>query len=485
MKISQKITGYAVLAGGLLYSGNGCHAGDASQSIGKSLAGQPNILIIMTDQQSADAMSHVIGDRYLNTPNMDYLAQHGISFTKAYCANPLSMPSRTSMLTGRYPHETGIQTNSNRRIDPAEFPCMGTVFARNGYETGYIGKWHIPYNAQDKETHGFQYMRHLKDKGVDSLIPTAAIDFIKEERQKPFLAVVSFCNPHNICEWARGDKLPDGNIGIPISPDECPPLLPNHEPAQNETDIMKDMRSSFQANPKFPVADFDERKWREYRWAYYRMIEKVDNEIGKILDVLKKSGKDKNTLLVFLSDHGDMQGAHLWNQKTVFYEEASRVPLIICLPGLTAPVQSDILIQTGIDLLPTLCAYANIEPPVNLPGRNILEMMDENSKNLLSSRDYIVVSNKMIEGKNIFSDRESFTPEGRMIRSSKYKYWIYDVGEQRESLFDIENDPSEINDLASNSLYRNVLNEHRQYMKEWAIQYGDRDSFINSKIKIL
>lgn len=469
MKISPKITlGYAALAGGLLFNG-------------ELFGQQPNILIIMTDQQSADAMSNAIGNRYLSTPHMDDLAQHGIKFTKAYCANPLCMPSRSSMFTGRYPHELGIQVNDRTRIDPEKFPCMGTIFARNGYDTGYIGKWHLPYDAPDENTHGFQFMRHIKDKGVDNLIPASAIEFINKKRQKPFLAVASFCNPHNICEWARDEELPDGDVGIPTSPDECPPLVPNHDPAQNETDVIKDMRSSFQANPKFPVADFNERKWREYRWAYYRMIEKVDREIGKILDALKKSGKDKNTLIVFLSDHGDMQGAHKWNQKTVFYEEASRVPLIICPPELKARVQSDILIQTGIDLLPTLCAYAGIDPPKDLPGRNILEVLKK--KKWSSTRDFIVVSNKMIEGENIFNDRVSFTPEGRMIRSSGFKYWIYDEGERRESLFDLENDPGEMNDLALNPLYKDELNRHRQYLRDWAVKYRDQDFWVKTQKK--
>src|SRR5579864_8851768 len=114
---------------------------------------RPNILIVTTDQQFGDAMSCRIGDRYLRTPAMDSLAAHGALFSRAYCANPLCVPSRTSLYTGRYPVETGIQTNDKIQIDPVKFPAMGAIFKKAGYETGYTGKWHLPF-AEDDERHG-------------------------------------------------------------------------------------------------------------------------------------------------------------------------------------------------------------------------------------------------------------------------------------------------------------------------------------------
>src|SRR5690606_22205162 len=152
-----------------------------------------------------------------------------------------------------------------------------------------------------------------------------------------------------------------------------------------------------------------------------------------------------NTLVVFLSDHGDMQGAHGWNQKTVFYEESARVPFILSGAGLSAK-QSSVLVNTGTDLIPTLCAYAGIKPAGRLPVRDVLR---SNVKT-----NYVVVSNKLSVGKNIFSGREKFTPEGRMVRSERFKYWIYDEGEQRESLFDITADPGEMKDLATLPEYK-------------------------------
>jgi arylsulfatase A-like enzyme len=117
---------------------------------------QPNILFIMTDQHSADAMSFRTGDRYIKTPALDRLAARGTYFSKAYTPNPLCMPARNSIFTGRLPHETRITDNSKITLDPTEFVTMGTYFARAGYQTAYFGKWHLAYNEAASPTHGFQ-----------------------------------------------------------------------------------------------------------------------------------------------------------------------------------------------------------------------------------------------------------------------------------------------------------------------------------------
>ena len=141
-------------------------AGAYSQGLTK----KPNILIIMTDQLSAESMSFNLGSKYLKTPNIDFLAENGVSFTNAYCANPLCIPSRSSLFTGRYPHETGIQTNEAKLIDPVEFPTLGTIFKNAGYETGYVGKWHLPYNRSQPDSHGFSYLPDKKGKDRKSVV---------------------------------------------------------------------------------------------------------------------------------------------------------------------------------------------------------------------------------------------------------------------------------------------------------------------------
>ncbi len=436
-----------------------------------------NIVLIITDQQSSDAMSNRIGSRYLKTPNMDYLASHGVTFTKSYCANPLCIPSRSSMFTGLYPHQVGIQANDNEKIvSSLSFQMMGTIFQKGGYETAYFGKWHLPYDVKDINSHGFEWMSNNKSNGVDSLIPADAIGFLNQKHKKPFLMVASFVNPHNICEWARGQELPDGEVGIPPKAEDCPPLLANHFPSKNESDIVSLLRSSAHESPMFPVGNFDDTKWRQYRWAYYRMIEKVDVQIGKILDELRKSGIDKNTVILFLSDHGDSQGAHFLNQKTNFFEEVVNVPFIITLPGKSKPEISNQLIQTGIDLIPTLCDYAGIQVPVELPGMSAKKIL-EGKKN--PDRSIVITSVKPIQGSPVNGVKPD--PDGRMVRGARYKYWIYSQGTQRESLFDTKSDPGEMVNLATDPKHKAVLIEYRKHLETWCIKY--KDSFSQYLIK--
>jgi arylsulfatase A-like enzyme len=440
----------------------------SSVAYSQKLPDRPNIVVIITDQQSAEALSFNLGHKYLNTPNMDWLAEHGVSFSNAYCANPLCVPSRSSIFTGRYPHELGVQDNDNKHVDPIKFPSLGTIFKNAGYATGYFGKWHLPYNEKDTVAHGFLQMALIRPVGVDSLLPAKAIKFLDTKRNNPFFMVVSFCNPHNICEWARGQKLPDGPIGDPPSADQCPPLRANHLPPKNETDVMQLARKSYQASKTFPVSGFSDDKWRQYAWAYYRLIEKVDGEIGKILAAISRSGLDQNTIIVLLSDHGDCQGAHLWNQKTVFYEESTKVPFIISYKGIKAH-KSDQFVVTGIDIMPTLCDFAAIQPPKQLPGISLKQIIAKGNSPV--KRDYIVVSDKLSEGAAV--DGRIPEPDGRMLRNKRFKYWILNEGKQHETLFDLKNDPGEMVNLAGDPKFKAELDNCRRQLTEWAKENND------------
>jgi len=432
---------------------------------------KPNILFIMTDQQSSDALSCRMGNTWLKTPAMDSLAARGLFFNRAYTANPLCVPARTALFTGQCSHVTGVQTNDITNSLAGKYPTLGTIFRDAGYDNGYFGKWHQPFPAKEKVAHGFDTMGAIKNNGVDKEIPALAREFTRRKREKPFLLVTSFVNPHNICEWARGQELPDGNVGDPPSLDQCPPMVKNHLPMEDEPPIAAFMRRSFQANPLFPVGDFDEKKWREYRWAYFRLIEKVDAEIGEILQALRESGQYENTLIVLTADHGDMQGAHKWSQKTVLFDESSRVPFIIAPPGGIKAETSSLLVNTGIDLLPTLCEYAGIEIPAKLPGMSVKAAAD--GKAAASARPYVVTENKMAQGMPIDGNKPE--PNGRMVRSRRFKYCAWDIGERSESLVDMENDPGEMVNLAGKKEHQQTLEQHKQYLAEWCQK--TRDAF--------
>ena len=442
-----------------------CYAASQKDSDNK----RPNVLFIMTDQQFADIMSCRMGTKYINTPAMDSLAKNGMLFTEAYTPNPLCMPARNSIFTGRYPHETGCQKNGKGKFDLDEFVSMGTYFKNAGYDTGYVGKWHLLYKSKNKQSHGFDMTAVLHGKGHDDEIPAPAIDFMKTDRQKPFLLVVSLSNPHDVCQLARHQELPSGPVP-PLPPmDQRPPLKSNAAAPTNESDAMTLMRKSYHNSKMFPVGDYDEDKWRRLSWGYYRLVEKVDALIGKVLNGLKESGQLDNTLIVFTSDHGDCHGAHRFNQKTVFYEESARIPFILSYKNVIKHGTSDALVNIGVDILPTMLDFAKIEQPKRLPGRSLkIQALGKKPKQW---RDYVVVQNFMTQGGPV----NGKTPQikGRMVRSKSHKYCLYDKGKQREELFDMKNDRLETENLAAKPEYKEILKQHREFLKAFAEKHKD------------
>ena len=436
-------------------------------------ADKPNILFIMTDQQFADIMSCRMGKKYINTPAMDSLAENGMLFTEAYTANPLCVPARNSIFSGRYPHETGCQRNGQTirksEFDHKEFPCMGTYFKNAGYDTGYVGKWHLWYESENKKSHGFDLTAVLHGKGHDDEIPAPAVEFMQRERSKPFMLVVSLSNPHDVCQLARHQKLPSGPIP-PLPPiDDRPPMKSNHQPPVNESDAMTLIRKSFHSSSTFPVGNYDEDKWTRLSWGYYRLVEKVDALIGKVIEGLKQSGQLHNTLIVFTSDHGDCHGAHKFNQKTVFYEESARIPFVLSYKNVIKHGTSDTLVNTGVDILPTMLDFAGIEKPARLPGRSLKQIALGQSPR--DWRDCVVVQNYMTQGGKVNGKIPKV--KGRMVRSKAYKYCLYDHGKQREELFDMKNDRLETENLAVKPHTLEILKQHREYLRAFAEKYKD------------
>ncbi len=425
---------------------------------------RPNILLICTDQQFAGAM-RCAGNPDLQTPAMDAIAQKGVRFEKAYCPQPLCVPSRVSMFSGRYPHEAGAPYNRSDEPDSVKGPLMGKILKDGDYTTGYVGKWHMGIPPSQKALHGFDYMNSIRNNRVDFDIPAGCEEFLQRDHDQPFLLVASFVNPHDICEFARGQALKNGNIPWPPPPEKCPELPPNFEiPAHEPTIIRDQQRRSFST---YPTLYWKDDLWRTYRWAYNRMIEMVDGYIGQVLDSLDKSPYADNTVIIFTSDHGDGYGAHKWNQKQVLYDESARVPFIVADPN--SPQQNQVnpheLINTGLDLIPTLCDYAEISTPDHLQGTSIRAAAE--NPDMKSQRDHIVIETEFC-GWN-----DPYGIKGRCIRSEQYKYIVYDQGEQNEQLFHMENDPGEMHNLAVRDSHRNTVSHHRTLLTRWIQETDD------------
>lgn len=413
---------------------------------------RPNIVFILTDQQYAGAMS-CVGNPYLNTPAMDSLAQRGMRFDKAYTTFPLCTPARASMITGRYPHEIGVFGNDASITDDARQRSIGHLLSQAGYDCGWGGKWHLP-EIEIPDGYGFRKICGFNDIQLGP----ACADFIREDREQPFFLVASFDNPHNICEWSRKDNLPWGPIPDIPRVDECPNLPPNFAiPPFEPTAIRQYQRRT----PIIDfVSEFTTEHWRRLRFAYFRLIEKVDAQIGLILDALRETSLMDNTVVIFSSDHGDMHGARQLIQKTVLYEESVRVPLIIAAPGTGSSVDTHI-VSNGIDLLPTICDYAGVTTSERLSGRSLRPLVEDRNAN--HWREFVVAETEF----------EAISCPARMVRSDRYKYIVYRWGQYREELFDLEIDPFEHVNLAVEMRYKAILEQHRAYLRNWCLETND------------
>lgn len=425
---------------------------------------RPNILIIMTDQHTADAMSNA-GNKDLRTPAMDKLAANGVRFNKAYCAQPLCTPSRTAIFSGKMPSETGFVGNAPEKDGqwPDSLLMMGKIFQDGGYKTGYVGKWHLPVPTTEVNQHGFEFIQNTNFLDYnDAGTPAYCARFIKENKSVPFLLVASFLNPHDICEWARGEALKMDVLEDAPAPHLCPELPANWKKPTHEPEMIREQQKvSFRT---YPTVDWTADQWRQYRWAYNRLVEKVDNYIEMVLASLKKYGVEKNTIIIFTADHGDGYAGHSWNQKQVLYEESAKVPFIISKMGQWKPRVDDMLVCNGTDIIPTICGFAGIERPRTLKGVDISKKIANPSKNL---RDTLVIE-------TAFADNEELLGiNGRAVITKDFKYIVYDKGNIREQLFDLVKDPGEITNLAVGAAHKKKLIQMRTYLKQWCNANGD------------
>jgi arylsulfatase A-like enzyme len=448
---------------------------------GKRSVEKPNIIFIMTDQQSASMMS-CTGNTWLTTPAMDYIAQNGVRFTRAYTTNPVSSPSRVSLMTGRFAgsfkDDQGLQVRENdgsMRIpeisDEVRQTTIAAFLKKAGYELIFGGKQHLP-KALAADSLGFRVITYNER---DSLADKAAME-IKARHDKPYYMVVSLINPHDICymairhfattseekaimehgsvECATLDKAlqkPEGVSDEEFFAKYCPTLPANFEPQEGEPKAIRSllMRRPFRENAR---DKFSENDWRMHRWAYCRLTELVDKEIQAILDAIKDSGQENNTLIIFSSDHGDMNAAHRMEHKTALYEEAANIPFLVMwkghIPG--GIVDSTHLVSTGLDLLPTVCDFAGIKGIADPRGRSL---------------------RPLFEGKeNVWRETLGVESEiGRMVISKdKLKFIKYDAVGIEEQLLDLSRDPYEKTQFTNNPEYQEKFAElRRAFETEW------------------
>ncbi len=412
---------------------------------------RPNVLIITTDQQRVDAMS-AVGNKWVKTPNMDSLAANGVYFTNSYCPYPLCSPSRSALHTSRMPHEYGVDHN-NMSIDP-KTPISGQIFREAGYDTGYAGKWHCPTVYPTEAFAGYEALNTTTRPAklaqtVDEATMNAAVEFLRRKREKPFLAVVSFINPHDIC-------LPAGEASPlldelwkryqPPAGAELPPLPANFGNPEG-------LPEGFNRGPKHD--GWDENQWRKYTFAYCRMMEDVDRQVGQVLQALRETGQEDNTLIIFTSDHGEGLASHRWTGKMMYYQEEAAVPLIVSFKGVTPAGRIDREhLVSALDMLPTICDYAGVRGPALMRGKSLRPIIEKPQQ---PGHEYVV--SEMANG-----PARSF-----MLRTKQYKYMVFPTANsgKQEMFFNMQADPGEMKNLAAQPALAAEVERHRKLLADW------------------
>ena len=442
---------------------------------------KPNIIYIFTDQQHANMMS-CAGNQWVKTPAMDFIAENGVRFTRAYCANPVSVPSRTSMITGRFcgafNDKNGNQARENDLAltipaisDEVRNTTLPAYLQKAGYDVFYGGKVHLAKPLQPQNL-GATIISTDEREGLAA----DAAEFLKQKHEKPFYLTLSFINPHDICFMALRDYTTsplernyvgratkeisalEKSLQIPegISEEEffnkyCPPLPPNFEPQQGEPEAVRKLLQirdfRMQAREKY-----DEKRWRMHRWAYARLTEQVDAQIQTVLNALIETNQLENTVIIFSSDHGDMDAAHRMEHKTALYEESAGIPFMVMWKNQIkgGRVDSTHLISNGLDLLPTVCDFAGIKAVADPRGRSVRPLLEQTKTDWRKSLG--------VE-----------TEIGRMVvTEDKLKYIKYDAVGIEEQLIDLKSDPFEMTHVTNDKKYKIKLKKVRkEYNQVW------------------
>ncbi|WOO39676.1 sulfatase family protein [Rubellicoccus peritrichatus] len=436
---------------------------------------QPNILVIICDQLSAQALP-AWGNDFASTPNINALISSGVSFDSAYSNCPLCQPSRASFWTSRYPHQTGVLANGEPfpvSSVNAGINTLGTLFHHAGYETVHFGKQHdagalrgfqcVPIQESETEP-AHPSLSHNYDTRQDRYTRQRAVDFLESySKQKPFLAVTDFNNPHNICGWigenAEARPLKKTFDLLPSLPDN---LYLSESEFSNRPIPIRYLASAHRRQAQ--ISEWDELKIRHYLHAYHHYLSLVDSEIGHILNALHQRDDAQDTLVVFFSDHGDsMCGRWMATKHTSFYEETMHVPLAFSGAGIEPKDHRIEGLCSLLDLLPTLCDFADIIPPQDIEGRSLYEAI---------TADHPTLDLHQAVYAQWHTEWGHTIEPGRMVRTPRYKYTHYRECYGTE-LYDLQTDPGETHNLAFNPEYTDILKNHHDLLNTYITQSND------------
>lgn len=484
---------------------------------------RPNLLLIQTDQQSAETLS-LYGNPALKTPALESLAERGVVFDYAFCNYPACAPSRSSMFTGRYASTIGIHAN-HMMINPTEV-TLPQVLKEHGYQTAIIGKNHAfmentktyyPGEAADSERASvlrqvFDYVRladhgHMVDGYRDDpeakeahewshtcwvsplghgtnparpekcgthLLGDTMVDYLEHRRdpEKPFFAWLSFPDPHTPYQAPEPYASIIDPADVPLPPKD---KLEEKPERQRVAYLMDAMGTA------------DDELIRRIRAIHYGMIRFIDDTLARVFTKLEELGLTGNTVIVFTSDHGDSMGAHGLIQKhNLFYDSFTRVPFIVAAPGYQGPGRTDHLVEL-VDLMPTLLDLAGIAVPPGVQGRSLAPYLEGKD---YTPREYVVmesgedgeplrVSDITVRPEHPFDDRyfvwcayrEAWIGKGKSIRTLEWKLNIYANGEGE--LYDLAADPDELHNRFNDPALAGIRSELERKLLHWSMAKED------------
>ncbi|HBQ65030.1 MAG TPA: hypothetical protein DD727_08980 [Clostridiales bacterium] len=467
---------------------------------------RPNLVFVFADQLRRCSLGYA-GDKLAYTPNIDSLASQSLDFYNCVSGHPVCSAYRASLLTGKYTTSTGMVINEIR-LNPDHHPdTFAHVLRRNGYETDYIGKWHMYANQfgyHDKPENSFippgkhrlgfdgyfaaynfhhQYYGGYYHLDTPEKIPMLGyepdrltdlclnridhwVDAAQKGNDQPFAIFLSLPTPHD--PWRPKDAPPElleqfKDIEFP-TPDNYSDTLDSHG----------DQWSNKQKSPE---------QIRSWMRVYYAMVANIDENVGRIVKKLRECGIDENTILVFSSDHGEMFGAHGRMKKNIFYDEAVRIPFLVCYPGVF-PEGSlcDVCLNT-VDMMPTLLGLAGIEVPAAAEG------MDVSRKARFGEGPEPLFAFMQNTGAcAIWEDGH----EWRAVRDKRYTYAIY-RSDRQELMFDNIKDPRQKYNLigdpdaleAADRLRRGMREIMERLKDKFEISSYYRDHWVSPDRRIL
>lgn len=471
---------------------------------------RPNILFVMTDQQRFDCLG-ANGNAQIRTPNLDRLAAQSVNFQNAFVQAPVCVPSRVSYFTGRYPHSHKNRVNYT--------PCDGReVFLQKmlgdaGYRTGTVGKLHYHPPTSD----------HARSTGWDTVylddgVPRtdAYSDYVKWRRandpnaatsynalapaRNPFRAAIRYEYTHaawtglhtrKVLHEFAADSKPFFLFSSFFDP-HSPYLAPEpFDLMYADTELPQPRQVSLDDIHKLPLPlqkqilrfkpeygmDRERLQW-VYR-NYYAMVSMVDREVGSILDELERSGKAKNTIVVFASDHGDQLLEHGLTGKNVFFEASVHVPLLVRWPDRIAPARRSELVES-VDLVPTLLDLCGLAVPDRVQGCSLAPLLSGapyQARGIVFAENAIpevITANSMeyayAPGQGVAGIRR---PDAKMVRTARWKLTHY-PGHGGE-LYDLTNDPGEMRNLYSDPAHKNTLRDLKDALLDWMITADETD----------